>query len=731
MPALDRNMTDNDTQALIPGEETPIRPACGRRTCAAGAAIVLLAACAGTLLLVPSTVSSRSQHHSSHEKVTTFFEGASDETRPAPAKPKAAVAAESVTAEAVDAVRTADPAAPVEEDPGDPAEEQEEAAEMPTAAPTSEPTDADTADCSGQQDDCTKTRCCTGHGLQCYEKNENWASCMANCTPGIDLRGPDNSPWTCKELGKRTRGEIPPTCAKAGEDCGESKCCLETGHACYEKIPGVAYCKAECLPGPDVTDTDSTFWTCKQLGEETPGVADWVQEKCAQPGENCLDKGCCATPRQQCVRKDEGWGECKFSCTDPNMPWKGEGWDCSTIGPKTPKEKQPAWESQAPVADWVADECAKAGEDCAKTQCCAEPGQQCYVKDKGWSACKAKCNPGPDLYDSNYKPWTCDTLGPRTPGWSSGPTGKDPVADWVKTNCSKENEDCTKTRCCSEEGSQCYAKNEGWATCMRVCDPGKHEFDDAGGSWSCDELGPRTPKPWGEPSLFCYSVIVMTGPEPELVKFQIERSSGIAACDEFAVFSTAEPTYLAIGPLGKVSTIQFEPAEITTSKDGTAGNAELFMHCWDAVRNDGRYQSLDWTVKVDPDAVLLPDRLRNHLAPHTGTASYIVNCNKPMLPEGPMMFGALEAFSKEAMEIYYQNGWDCISNMFWKNWGEDWFMGHCLDYLGVMGVQDFGIYSDGVCTGVDCGRDDAAAFHPMKDIASWQSCFERAIGQAM
>merc|ERR1719359_1569515 len=70
---------------------------------------------------------------------------------------------------------------------------------------------------------------------------------------------------------------------------------------------------------------------------------------------------------------------------------------------------------------------------------------------------------------------------------------------------------------------------------------------------------------------------------------------------------------------------------------------------------------------------------------------------------------------------------ECIGGMYWKDWGEDWFMGHCLDYLGVTQLHDYGIYTDGVCTGVDCSNSWAAAFHPKKDIGSWTGCYEEAL----
>mmetsp|Transcript_108818 Transcript_108818/g.302519 ORF Transcript_108818/g.302519 Transcript_108818/m.302519 type:complete len:229 (+) Transcript_108818:298-984(+) len=194
--------------------------------------------------------------------------------------------------------------------------------------------------------------------------------------------------------------------------------------------------------------------------------------------------------------------------------------------------------------------------------------------------------------------------------------------------------------------------------------------------------------------------------------------AGIFACDEYSIFSTERFT------IGAVETITFIPAPVVMSKDNTAGNTELFMHVWDSVKQAGLWQATDWTIKVDPDAVLLPQRLRRHLEPHTGQKVYMVNCAKPYMPEGPMMFGAMEAISSAAIAEYFAKVGDCAGGLPWKAWGEDLFMGKCLEKIGVQRANDFHIYSDGVCTGVDCTDPDAAAFHPKKDVASWLACLE-------
>merc|ERR1719464_1129619 len=172
---------------------------------------------------------------------------------------------------------------------------------------------------------------------------------------------------------------------------------------------------------------------------------------------------------------------------------------------------------------------------------------------------------------------------------------------------------------------------------------------------------------------------------------------------------------------GQVKALQFQPAAVGISRDNTAANTQLFMNVWDTIKNSGRYAEFDWTVKVDPDAVVIPERMRHHLKPYTGGKAYIVNCDKPTMI--PMMFGSLETFTKNAIQAYFNGAERCKNELQWGGWGEDYFMGKCLDMLGVAKVNDFQIISDGVCKQVNCFDATAAAFHPFKSVGAWLECF--------
>jgi hypothetical protein len=233
----------------------------------------------------------------------------------------------------------------------------------------------------------------------------------------------------------------------------------------------------------------------------------------------------------------------------------------------------------------------------------------------------------------------------------------------------------------------------------------------------------------GDPSLFCWSLAQQTGYEADVMRLQLSKGAGIFGCDGFAVASQDEWT-IGQGPggrVGEVKTIRFQGVEVGVSKDGTAGNAQLFMLAWNVILRRTTILKFDWAIKADPDAVVLVDRLRDHLRPVTGSSHFVRNCNEhPNNPEYPMMYGSLEAISQGGLELYRDEADRCVAELAWQDWGEDVFMAKCLDFLGADPIDDFSLSSDGVCLGVDCHDTEAAAFHPFKSADDWRDCWEAA-----
>mmetsp|Transcript_46434 Transcript_46434/g.122667 ORF Transcript_46434/g.122667 Transcript_46434/m.122667 type:complete len:584 (-) Transcript_46434:429-2180(-) len=485
-----------------------------------------------------------------------------------------------------------------------------------------------TPKCAVGRSNCKDSQCCEGSGLQCYEQDGDYAQCRPSCVAGApDPQHWDGKPWSCKELGSRTAGE--PACGKPGQDCTHSHCCADPGLQCFVKNASFATCKAECVAGgPDITDMDSTPWTCEKLGERTPGAQDWVKDQCSSGWESCVKTNCCKVPGEQCHKQNDFFGECKAlnSCMTP-------GWSCEKAGLQTP----------APPA-------------------------------KG---------------------------------------GK--VSPWALQKCGRINEGCTESKCCLGMDVQCYEKASGWAQCKQSCVPGPHA-DDKNETWSCKPLGPRSYglATKGSPSLFCFSVLRTVGYEAGLMAAQKAKGAGIFDCDDHMLL-TADGTTT----VGGEKTVQFTGAPIVTSIDGTAGNTFLFVNAWKVIVGGPKWREHSFTVKVDPDAVFFPERLRWHVAAHNGEKVFVINCHR-----GDMIYGALEVFSFSAIQEWSIRAKECNTP---NNYGEDKYMTQCMDHLGVARLRDESVLGDKLChTFSGCGMGWNAAFHPFKDVGSWTQCWNEA-----
>lgn len=248
------------------------------------------------------------------------------------------------------------------------------------------------------------------------------------------------------------------------------------------------------------------------------------------------------------------------------------------------------------------------------------------------------------------------------------------------------------------------------------------------------------PTPPG-PSLLCLAVC-RAGYESNIFSTQLIAGAkrnldfGIFACNDFDVYSASAMTLGTHWTRGAVVTRVFQQAGVGTSKDGTAANTALFMNFWNAVKRDGKYLSNLWTVKVDPDCVLMPDRLRwklqtAHLVENGTPLSgkdphFLENCNKyPGLGGWPMMFGSLEVFSQGAMRVYY-NGEQRCRSLDWYSWGEDVYMATCLKVLNVHQIWMFDTLSDKRCNAGGCSWW-GVAFHDYKSPEAWFQCWEEAV----
>jgi len=245
----------------------------------------------------------------------------------------------------------------------------------------------------------------------------------------------------------------------------------------------------------------------------------------------------------------------------------------------------------------------------------------------------------------------------------------------------------------------------------------------------------------GTPSLYCFALTLPFGNEPKLLWTQFKKHESLFACDECTVFSNVT---FSIDPKVVTTPIGGSMAVNFGGKWGTALNTDIFIRVWRAVFSLGLYQYYEWTVKVDPDAVFLPQRLRKVLLPMaTMGPMYINNCEWGM-------HGPLEVISHEAMAIFLANMDSCEGireaamqwqPVHWKplihryggddkdhTFGEDQYLRRCLHLLNILKVDNFDLLSEPACAfrKANCASSTSVAMHPFKTPESYVACYEYA-----
>merc|ERR1712004_470332 len=160
---------------------------------------------------------------------------------------------------------------------------------------------------------------------------------------------------------------------------------------------------------------------------------------------------------------------------------------------------------------------------------------------------------------------------------------------------------------------------------------------------------------------------------------------------------------------GKINTVKVNDVNgdfhfAKRKKTGTWINSNMFIATWKAIKEEQLWSGMDWTVKVDADAVFLPSRLRQKLEKLevTDNGIYLESCK--YVNYG--FFGSLEVFSHNAASTYMKSLDDCMSTLNYKGsekitgnepWGEDLFAQRCMDLHGVDKVSAFDINTDASC----------------------------------
>jgi len=355
-------------------------------------------------------------------------------------------------------------------------------------------------------------------------------------------------------------------------------------------------------------------------------------------------------------------------------------------------------------------------EDCTKTRCCSEQrgagGLTCFQKDRSYASCDKVCSE-----NKKKQGWTCKSLG--------NPINK------TDLRCSWPGKSCSQTGRCCKAGDSCIVQDEFFSGCVQthkfeIVDGGEYALVpvDLPGGWPADpelkggaQLEYEMPRSEdGEQAgtdLYCVMAYLPGSCEERLMELAKANNASIFACDASDVYRIRESVY-----------VEWE------SKDTTLQNTDVFIGVWNHIKKTGKLWSYTWTAKVDPDALLVPERLKLHLGNlmvPRGKPVYVKNNDLPASQGNGGFLGAVEVFSREALELYYRWWPECKESLGVKS-GEDGFMKGCMDALGVGYVLDAAMFKadDNVAI---CKMGEWAAYHPVKDQMLYQCCIDIVNGE--
>lgn len=319
-------------------------------------------------------------------------------------------------------------------------------------------------------------------------------------------------------------------------------------------------------------------------------------------------------------------------------------------------------------------------------------------------------------------------------------------------SCSGPKDNCFETGCCQTSGHQCWVKDAHEGRCNLTCTPGN------GMQCGLPLNGqPSVPVQSNLPAtLYCFAVYTEnTGSSEEsteldLLKLQKQHGVSLYGCDAWDVYADVavpiDEGYTTI----MVQDVYNEFHQIKRKETKTWVNWALFYQVWVQVREVGRWEKMGWTVKVDADAVFIPQRMRDWLAPkgESPHGVYFENC--PNVQYG--FFGNLEVMSNTATKVLTKYLEDCHAvyapcandgcDWKWGSWGEDVFVQRCMDRHYVDKIEAFDITTDGACESdrpegekknkkwhlEDCTGVTTAAVHPFKKSKDYFRCMGQIMG---
>jgi len=176
-------------------------------------------------------------------------------------------------------------------------------------------------------------------------------------------------------------------------------------------------------------------------------------------------------------------------------------------------------------------------------------------------------------------------------------------------------------------------------------------------------------------------------------------------------------------------------------KWNSALNTVIFIRFWARLMKDPKTWRNDWTVKIDPDAVFFPSRLREMLR-HKWWSG-IAGCEKKGCESKPIflnnchrgMHGPIEVISKGGLKAYNKSWEKCRKDAkVSKIEQEDFYYRKCWELIGVEKQEAYNLLFENLyaCDERSDTRDGRhpcfsrqVSFHPFKTTKGYEQCHMR------
>lgn len=215
--------------------------------------------------------------------------------------------------------------------------------------------------------------------------------------------------------------------------------------------------------------------------------------------------------------------------------------------------------------------------------------------------------------------------------------------------------------------------------------------------------------------------------ELDILNFTYHEGGGLFECDAFLLVSnhSLRPDLEKYGLSHlALSTSFIDGALRCTVVEKWVTCVDLFRKAWAAISRDQKFRHHDWIIKLDPDAVVHGDNLRQFLgatASRASTPAFVSNWPKSL---GHLQ-GPLEVLSRPAAELLVQD--NCHNSATW----EDRWLERCLNQLHVPEIDGIGLAgfdmplvnhpSTFFDIPLECSRR-FVAIHPVKSLGTYEEC---------